>query len=458
MEWQLNKVVLLITLLLLMLGCAQTTKHLYEKQLHPLNSLQVNNWSSDIDFFHSELEKRHIDLYHMISKEDLESELSSLKESLPRINKLQLMTEMMKITRLIGDGHTLFGYWGHGYSRFPVYLKLFDEHLRVIKTTPELSHLIGKKLVSIDGIGIREVIERVKPVVQGVDNHQSLEHFLPLTINVAEVLYGLGVTKKFEVANFEFSDETEAKTSVAITSITRDKLKKAATESMVKHHSAFGEILEFTDGLWLSTNAQTKTAYIRFDSYPGWIKMLMFADNVNKHLDHNQTTNLIIDFRHNGGGNFFEGLLLAQMLVTIDGLDWKNGIYALIGKETFSAGVSNAAQYRQILNAKLVGEPTGGNPYGYQDADSFVLPNSNWPVQYSKRLFKMQDKQSSGLKPDIRIETLWSDYEKGLDRQLEWIINDIDSRKVHNKLINQDKKQLAVFVPQHFSQQFFAHY
>jgi hypothetical protein len=28
----------------------------------------------------------------------------------------------------------------------------------------------------------------------------------------------------------------------------------------------------------------------------------------------------------------------------------------------------------------------------------------------------------------------------------------------HNKLINKDKKQLAVFVPQHFSQQFFAHY
>ena len=188
---------------------------------------------------------------------------------------------------------------------------------------------------------------------------------------------------------------------------------------------------------------KTKTAYIRFDSYPGWIKMLMFADNINEQLSSNQITNLIIDFRKNGGGNFFEGLLLAQMLVTIDGLDWQNGIYALVGKKTFSAGVSNAAQYRQILNAKLVGEPTGGNPYGYQDADSFVLPNSNWPVQYSKRLFKMQDQQTNGLQPDIIIETLWSDYAKGLDRQLEWIINDIDSRKVHNKLIQPTAKAAA---------------
>jgi hypothetical protein len=28
----------------------------------------------------------------------------------------------------------------------------------------------------------------------------------------------------------------------------------------------------------------------------------------------------------------------------------------------------------------------------------------------------------------------------------------------YNKSFQQDKKQLAVFVPQHFSQQFFAHY
>jgi len=32
------------------------------------------------------------------------------------------------------------------------------------------------------------------------------------------------------------------------------------------------------------------------------------------------------------------------------------------------------------------------------------------------------------------------------------------SQMPYNKLINKDKKQLAVFVPQHFSQQFFAHY
>ena len=188
-----------------MLSCAQTNKHQAENPLDPFNSIQINEWSSDIHFFSSELEKRHIALYHIISEEDFKSELSDLKASLPRINKYQLMTEMMRITRLIGDGHTLFSYRGHGYSRFPVYFKLFDEQLRVIKTTPELSHLMGKKLVSIEGIDVSEVIKRVNPVVQGVDNQHSLEYFLPTTLNVAEVLYGLGITKKLNIDSSNFN-------------------------------------------------------------------------------------------------------------------------------------------------------------------------------------------------------------------------------------------------------------
>jgi len=38
------------------------------------------------------------------------------------------------------------------------------------------------------------------------------------------------------------------------------------------------------------------------------------------------------------------------------------------------------------------------------------------------------------------------------------LVTTLISFSTHNKLINKDKKQLAVFVPQHFSQQFFAHY
>lgn len=422
-----NKVVSYFLLSLIM-SCTSSTREEVNHEILNLNSQEVSKWSKDIEYFHSQLEQNHINLYHAISKTDFESELSNLNTSLPDYNKYQVMVEMMRITRLIGDGHTNFGYWGHDYSRFPIYFKLFGDELRVIKTTPEYSNLIGKKLTSIDGTEVKNLIKIISPVVQGVDNIHSFTHFLPNTINVAEVLFGLKITKQLNSANFEFTDEDGDNQSLVLNSISHDNLKDLALEVLHERPVNLGYPLESTDGIWLSADDQTNTAYIKFNSYPGYLKMALFAYKVKEQLIGHQVKNLIIDLRENDGGNFFEGLVLAQMLVVVDNLDWEDGIYVLIGKQTFSAGVSNAAQFKQILNAKLVGEPTGGNPYGYQDGDSFVLPNSNWPVQYSKRFFKMQDHQTEGLLPDIKIETKWSDYKQSLDKQLEWVLNDISIR------------------------------
>ena len=231
-------------------------------EIHKLNSNQVTNWSEDIDFFHSQLEQSHIDLYHSTSEEDFETELSSLKAALPNYNKHQVMVEMMRITRLIDDGHSLFGYWGNGYSRFPVYFRMFGTELRVIKTTPEYSGLLGKKLISIDGIESNNLIKKVSPVVQGVDNLHSLNHFLPYTLNVAEVLYGLKITKQLNIANFKFTDDYGNHQSVTLKSLPKNKLN-LVTATLNERPVNLGKPLESTDGLWLSADIETKTAYIK---------------------------------------------------------------------------------------------------------------------------------------------------------------------------------------------------
>jgi C-terminal processing protease CtpA/Prc len=139
---------------------------------------------------------------------------------------------------------------------------------------------------------------------------------------------------------------------------------------------------------------------------------------------------LVIDFRGNGGGDFFVGLTLAYYLNLADSIDWRSGVYVLTDKYTFSAGVSNAAQYRQILNARIVGEPTGGNPVGYQDMGSFILPNSELTVTYSKRLFRFQDTATQGIRPDVLIEYDWEAYRNGIDNILEWVVDDLETSRM----------------------------
>jgi hypothetical protein len=75
-----------------------------------------------------------------------------------------------------------------------------------------------------------------------------------------------------------------------------------------------------------------------------------------------------------------------------------------------------------------VGEPTGGNPVGYQDMDSFTLPNSGWRITYSKRNYRFQDAFSPGIQPDTPVEGDWESYRNGTDKPLVWVMQDIANR------------------------------
>lgn len=409
--------------------------HNKTKPIQPSSALltqqQVIDWADDIDFYLTELEQRHINLYHTVTKAEFKQALTELKLSLPELNHHQVMVAMMGITRLIGDGHSLFGYWEQPYSRYPVYLQLFDSELRVIKTSNEYKYLLGQRLVSIDGKPVEHVIRAVKPVTQGVDNQHSLNHFLPWTINVAEVLYGLNITQQLNQAQFEFANDKGTVSEQTLKSVPSYRLESTVSLGFTPQKKPW-QLEESTDGITLKINENLSTAYIEFSGYPGWLKMMLFSRAAKSTLEDAQINNLIIDFRQNGGGNFFEGLLLAQSLITIDRLHWHDSIYVLIGNGTFSAGVSNAAQFKQMLNAKVVGMPSGGNPYGYQDADSILLPRSGWTVQYSKRFFKMQNEFTHGLIPDVKVEQNWRDYQQGIDTQLNWVLTDLASKQSQN--------------------------
>jgi C-terminal processing protease CtpA/Prc len=136
----------------------------------------------------------------------------------------------------------------------------------------------------------------------------------------------------------------------------------------------------------------------------------------------NQSSDVIIDMRENGGGDLYVGLILAHGLNLVDGIDWLHGVNVLTGANTFSAGASNAALFRELLNARIVGMPTGSNPTGYQDMDEFSLHHSKLRVTYSKRLFRLQETPTEGVIPDVLVMPKWSDYQQGIDTAITEIL------------------------------------
>jgi len=387
-------------------------------------------WKEDIYHYKSVLEKQHINLYHSIDEKVFNQKIENLIKKLPALNKHEIMVEMMRITRTIGDGHTQFLVMGGPHNHYPFSLEWIDGKIRVMATNTEYKRFLGNELLAIDEVPISEILAKIEPVMQGIENEYSLRARYRWHLNVSELLYGLHITPSLGRATFTFIGENNSEKHINADAISMDKFVSSVVHRLTLDKGIFSHAnIKDSDGLWLSSNKALNTAYLYFSQYPSRNDMEDFAEDVQEYLIENNIQNLIVDLRDNGGGNFFVGLLLAQYLNLIDSLNWDNGIYVLIGEHTYSAGMSNAAQYRSILNATLVGEPTGANPVGYQDADGFTLPNSGRYVQYSKRMYRFQNESSNGVIPDHHIINDWESYASGKDKQLAYITSLIRKTK-----------------------------
>lgn len=391
-------------------------------------SIDQKAWTEDIDFYKTNLELKHIDLYNKISKTEFEKEIQQIKADIHKKNDVDIIIDLMRLTRKIGDGHTAFSLRGVETHLFPFEIYNVNGKWRVIKVTNEHKGLLGKILIKIDGKEINEISKEVSKVAQYIENEQSEVIRTGEYLIISELLFGLKLTKKEFQATFTFLEDVSGKeSSVLLNALS--KIDYYGNTDFESYKIIIPEvqkpIVTKHDYLWFSPIKDTKGVYIKFESYPSFEEMEKFGESVLNFIDENNIEKIIIDLRNNGGGDFFVGTFLAYYLNLADGIDWKSGVYVLTDKVTFSAATSNASQFRQMLNAKIVGEPTGSNPTGYQDMGQFALPNSGMIVTYSKRLFKFQDRSTQGVQPDILIEYDWKSYSNGIDNMMQWIINDI---------------------------------
>lgn len=397
-----------------------------------LSADEQQNWRRDIHFLNQQLAQRHIHLYHSVGESDWQQAVSQLQANLGNLNRYQLKVELMRLLRMVGDGHTALGWWGEPYYRFPFQVRWFGQQLKLSALPKRHQRHLGATLVALNNIPLNEVIAGLAPILPYVENPYSLRQRTRAALPVADLLFALDISDLSKVT-LTLEDAKQQRTSLVLESA-RSKANAPLVE-LQKPLSGAASLLAQQDialgneGLALRLLPQQHTAYLDFRDYPSYWRMFWFAKKMAKRIAKGGYRNLIIDMRENGGGNFFVGLLLLQFLQPIDSLDWRKGIYVLVGNKTFSAAMNNAVHFKQMLNATVVGTPTGGNPFEYQDASTFYLPHSGWPVSVSKRLFKLQANKSMPLQPDVVIDNSWQDFLEGRDPQLEWVLADIANRR-----------------------------
>jgi hypothetical protein len=385
-------------------------------------TLNKINWKEDLVVYKTSLEQKHIDLYHSVSKDEFVSQWNEIYNTIDTLNDFEIILKLMRLTRLVNDGHTAVSLKNIATHRFPFEIEFIEGEWYVVKSLNKNKQILKTTLESINGIPVDSIAQKVSEIAQFVENEYSLKQRTGRYLTISEVLFHLNLIDATHKATFSFRNQNNELITLELAAITNEMWEGRGISEL---HFTLPEIEKpdnVNPDLWFTSISNTKAVYINFESYPSFEDMQVFGKQLVAYIQKNQMKKVIIDMRNNGGGDLYVGTVLAYALNLADSIDWKNGVFVLTSHKTFSAATSNAALFKQLLNAKIVGEPTGSNPNGYQDMDSFTLPNSKLVISYSKRRFRLSEEVNTALQPDVIVHQNRDDFFNGIDTILKELL------------------------------------
>ncbi|HXV65491.1 MAG TPA: hypothetical protein VEK15_32645 [Vicinamibacteria bacterium] len=380
---------------------------------------RVGRWQEDIDQLARELPSLHVDPFVVVSREVFQREADSLRNAVPSLDDPGVVVGMMRLVALLGDSHTTLDTRGFsGFRRLPLLFEWFADGIFVVAAGQGFERAVGRRVDAVGGVSIDAAITALRELIAH-ENEWWLRVRLVALLSIPEVLEARGLVPDSNRVSLELTDATE--------------------ESLVLEVPAVPERPGFEPGpdplplyrrqpdlnYWLVYLEDSQTAYVQYRraSEMGSEPFSTFASRVLATLDAEPARTLVIDVRHNTGGN---SALLEPLLRGLEARpEWSggDGLYAVIGRSTFSSGLINAFDLKRRTRALLVGEPTGGKPNHFGEVRSFPLQHSRMPVTYSTRFFRLIDgTDPSSLDPDVRVELTSTDFFDGRDPVLETIL------------------------------------
>ena len=384
----------------------------------PTDNLSKEAWREDLRYLANELPRRHANAFHLINRAQFDRAVTELDNQIPSLQNSDIVMSLGRIVAMIGDGHTHLR-WGRLYRNVPLQLFWFGNQLRVTKTAQKYRRVLGAQIVAVGGVSISEVYVRDFPFISQGESEGFVRSANADLLTYPAHLHALRLAP--DIAHAQYTFKNDAGKLFSLTLEATKPGEDIAWIDMQRQLPLYRK--REKEPLWFTYLAPQQTLYFNFKAYPKRKDFIAFSHELFDFIDHHEIRRVIVDMRQNGGGDFTKGRdYIISEFKKRPSLIKPGRLYVIIGRWTYSAGMSNAADFRNDLHAVLVGEPTGARPNGYQENREFSLPNSHLGVSYSTQLYKFQEKDTPGIMPDKRIDPDWQSYRRGTDPVLAWIL------------------------------------
>ena len=377
--------------------------------------LSQEQWAKDIDFFARELQQRHANAFHHLTREQFDAEIAGVKRRLPQMNGDEIYVALDRIANAIGDAHTYVEF-PDDTANLPLELRKFGPDYRVVAVGTGLEKALGARVLRIGDTSIAKARDLAASMTPAAETTALADARIAGFLTMGITLHGLGIVSDRNTASYTLADDGGEEFILSFRASSPDA--KVNWIKLVKNLPLYSQNPD--QDFWYVYLPESRTLYCNFRGYQ------RLGQNAAALLDEAKDKNpdkLVIDLRQNSGGDYNQGL--RYLLEPIRGLPLvkqRGHLFVLIGVDTFSAAMSNAAQFRQQTSATLVGEPIGERPNSYQEAREMWLPNSQLLVRYSTQYYKFVEQGENIIRPDREIITEWREYAAGRDPVLEWVL------------------------------------
>ena len=383
-------------------------------------------WRTDLSFLTDQMRSIHPNLFHTIPRAEFEAATRRLHEAIPTLDNDEIFVEFLRLVALPAqerDGHTALTYFvGTDNDIVPLKFYRFADGVHVVQAAPDLAHLVGLRLVGIGSLPLDAVNGLIDPLIPR-DNTNSLITSRNLTYITPAILSALGVVPDATAPVYRFESATGAEISETVPAV---RASEYGLDASINLPSTPDDPLYLTgrsDAFWLRHFPEQATLYLRFNRVAPTSSgedLNAFGARALDIVEQNHVDRIIIDLRHNNGGNnqLISGMMDFFADARIDGPD---RLVVFTDRQTFSAAGNLVASLAQETSAIFVGVSPGGSGSQYGDVQRIDLPYSGIGAFIPTRHWEFGGSSSQEIEHpmDVTLEPSAEDYFGGRDPVLE---------------------------------------
>jgi hypothetical protein len=371
--------------------------------------------------------------FNVIDAASFDREVAELDARIPSLTRDRVLLEFQRIVASVGDGHTamqLLNTHGPGapglFDLYPIRLYRFTDGWFVRFSDDRYAGIRGGKVVSIAGLPVETLAERLAPYVSH-DNAMTVRARVAYFMESPNVLRALGLTGPDGTAPIVVQAGEKTVTASLDTARPAGELRPMRDPGVPVPLWERDADKPF----WYEYDAATKVLYVAYNQVTNTPEKTtsQFFGEVFAFAREHPVERCVIDLRNNGGGNGFLNKPMTVGLIR-SGLDRDGVLYAVIGRQTFSAAQMAVSDLERWTNVTFAGEPGGAKPNHFGDARPTRLPHVGAVVQIATLYWQTStamDRRDS-VKPAIDAELSSADERAGADPVLRAIMRHVPLR------------------------------